>query len=405
MTDGAAARQALAGLRVLDIGGTVATGYCGKLFAAHGADVIDVEPPRGASTRALAPFSPGASAPDNSAMHAYLSANKRSVALDLRHALGRTAFVDLARGADVVLDASIGPRSAFEDLFAAAPRVVLSRVTWFGQAGPYRDYAGTDGVCHALIGMVRGIGPAEGPPTLPSGYQAQIVGGLTAYIGTLGHVIGAELSNRDAPCVLDTSIFEANTCFTDVGAVAAFNTGVVAPRLGINRFPPTFPLGIYPCRDGWIGVTALTPSQWSAFCALLDLGDLVAVPAYQTTLGRLADADKLEPIIKQRVADRSAEEIFHRGQALRIPLAPVPTMEQLFTVDQYVARSAFGTIDHPTQGRFEAPVTPFRLYRTPARSDATAPTLGRHSRQCLVEVGYDAHRIDALRSANAVVEG
>jgi len=397
--------QALAGLRVLDIGGTVATGYCGKLFAAHGADVIDVESLRGASTRALAPFSPRASPPDNSALHAYLSTGKRSVALDVAHPRGRRVLVDLARGADVVLDASVGPPAAFADLFDAAPRVVLSRITWFGQTGPYRDYAGTDGVCHALIGMVRGIGPAAGPPVLPSGYQAQIVGGLTAYIGTLGHVIGAELSNRDAACALDTSIFEANTCFTDVGAVAAFNTGVVAPRMGVNRFPPTFPLGIYPCRDGWIGVTALTPSQWAAFCALLDLGDLAGVPAYQTTLGRLADAEKLEPIIKQRVADRSAAEIFHRGQALRVPLAPVPTMEQLFAVDQYVARGAFGAIDHPTQGRFMAPVTPFRLYRTPAPAAAPAPLLGRHTRQCLADAGYDPRRIDELRRANVVVEG
>ena len=405
MTNAGTAEQALAGLRVLDVGGTVATGYCGRLFAAHGADVIDVEPLRGASTRALAPFNARASAPDNSALHAYLSANKHSVALDVVHPLGRRAFVDLARGADVVLDASVGAQSAFADLFDVAPRVVLSRITWFGQTGPYRDYAGTDGVCHALIGMVRGIGPAEGPPTLPSGYQAQIVGGLTAYIGTLGHVIGAELSNRDEPCVLDTSILEANTCFTDVGAVATFNTGVVAPRMGVNRFPPTFPLGIYPCRDGWIGVTALTPSQWAAFCALLDLDDFATVPAYQTTLGRLADAEKLEPIIKQRVADRSAEEIFHRGQAMRVPLALVPTMEQLFSVDQYVARGAFGTIEHPTQGRFEAPVTPFRLYRTPAPTDVVAPSLGQHTVRCLADIGYDARLIDELRRANVVVEG
>ncbi|HET6470819.1 MAG TPA: CoA transferase [Pseudomonadales bacterium] len=404
--------QALAGLKVLDIGGTVATAYCGKLFAAHGADVIDVEPPGGAATRALAPYFPPRShrqsrarTPNDSVLHAYLSANKRSVALDIAHPAGRAAFVELVRDAAVVLDASVGPRSAFDDVFAVAPSVVVSRITWFGQTGPYRDYAGTDSVCHALIGMVRGIGPVEGPPALPSGYQAQIVGGLTAYIGTLGHVIGIELGNRVEPCVLDTSIFEANTCFTDVGAVAAFNTGTVAPRMGVNRFPPTFPLGIYPCRDGWIGVTALTPSQWAAFGALLDLGDLTARPEYRTTLGRLADAATLEPIIMQRVAERSAEEIFHRGQALRIPLALVPTMEQLFTVDQYVARAAFGEIAHPVHGAFKAPVTPFRLYRTPAPRDAVAPTLGQHTRACLAAVGVDARRFDDLRRANVVVEG
>ena len=398
--------QALAGIRVLDIGGTVATGYCGKLFADHGADVVDVEPPGGAITRSLPPFSPQAAAPDNSALHAYLSANKRSVALDVAHPEGRRAFFELARGAHVVLDASVGDGGvSLAGLETVAPRVVFSRITWFGQNGPYANYAGTDGVCHALIGMVRGIGTEAGPPVMPAGYQAQIVGGLTAYIGTLGHVMAEELGNRDRACQLDTSIFEANLCFTDVGAVAAFNTGLVAPRMGVNRFPPTFPLGIYPCRDGWIGVTALTPSQWASFCALLDLDELAAVPAYQTTLGRLADAAKLEPVFRKRVAQRSAEDIFHRGQALRIPLALVPTMEQLFVVDQYVARGAFAQVVHPTQGSFAAPVAPFKLYRTPAHAGGAAPRLGAHSRECLAELGVGAARLDALQRANVLKEG
>ncbi len=401
----APASRALAGLRVLDVGGSVATGYCGKLFADHGADVIDVEPLDGAATRRLAPFHPRARAPENSALHAYLSSNKRSVSLDLERTAGRAAFAELARDADVVLDARVGPSPLLDAAADVAPHVVISRVTWFGQSGPYRDYAGTDAVCHALIGMLRGIGPIEGPPVMPSGYQAQIVGGLTAYIGTLGYVLGRELGNRHGSCTLDTSIFEANTCFTDVGAVGAFNSGAVAPRMGINRFPPTFPLGIYPCRDGWIGVTALTPTQWSAFCALLDLGDLVAEPAYQTTLGRLADAERLEPIIKARVAERSADELFHRGQALRIPLAPVPTMERLFAVDQYVERGAFGRITHPAQGSFAAPVTPFRLYRTPGSVDAVSPELGAHTRACLAEAGVDPQRFDELQRANVVAEG
>src|SRR6476646_1785683 len=98
----------LAGIRVLDIGGTVATGYCGKLFADHGADVVDVEPPQGAATRALAPFNDRASAPDNSALHTYLSSNKRSVSVDIRRADGRAVFLALARDADVVLDATVG---------------------------------------------------------------------------------------------------------------------------------------------------------------------------------------------------------------------------------------------------------------------------------------------------------
>ncbi len=393
----------LAGIRVLDVGGTVATGYCGKLFADHGADVVDVEPLQGAATRMLAPFNDRARAPDNSALHTYLSSNKRSVSVDVRTRAGRAVFLELARDVDVVLDATIGDEMlALPDLAAVASHVVLSRVTWFGQTGLYANFAGTDSVCHALIGMVRGIGPEEGPPLLPSGYQAQIVGGLTAYIGTLGHVIAAELGNRTAACELDTSIYEANLCFTDVGVVSAFNTGAVAPRMGVNRFPPTFPLGIYPCRDGWIGVTALTPSQWAAFCALLDLNELANVPAYQTTLGRLADASILEPIFKRKVAERSAAELFHRGQGMRIPLALVPTMEELFNVDQYVARDAFGTLSHPTQGDLTAPMTPFKLYKTPAFAGGASPGFGADTRARLADIGIDATEFERLRRANVV---
>ena len=393
----------LAGIRVLDIGGTIATGYCGKLFSDHGAEVVDIEPPDGAATRALAPFNDRTDAPENSALHTYLSSNKHSVSVDVRHPEGRALFLALARDADVVLDATVGDDPlSLSDLANVAPRVVFSRVTWFGQNGPYANFAGTDSVCHALIGMVRGIGPEQGPPLLPSGCQAQIVGGLTAYIGTLGYVIGAELGNRAAACQLDTSIYEANLCFTDVGAVGAFNTGLVAPRMGVNRFPPTFPLGIYPCRDGWIGVTALTPSQWAAFCALLDLPDLASVPAYQTTLGRLADAAVLEPIFKRKVAEQSAADLFHRGQAMRIPLALVPTMEELFDVDQYVARGAFGTITHPLQGDLTAPMTPFKLYRTPALAGGAAPKFGADTRRRLADVGVDPAAFERLRRANVV---
>ncbi len=117
-----------------------------------------------------------------------------------------------------------------DELAAISPNLVLSAVSWFGQTGPYANFAGGDGVCHALIGMLRGIGPVSGPPVMPTGYHAQIVGGLTAYIGTLGQVLARELGNATGLCALDTSIFEANLCFTDVGGVDLRNGCAFSPR-------------------------------------------------------------------------------------------------------------------------------------------------------------------------------
>ena len=363
--------MALAGIRVLDVAGTIATGYCGKLFADHGAEVINVEPPDGFLTRREPPFIPGAVVPEDSALHAYLSTNKASVVaapaerLDALRAMSRQAHVILDDGS-----------CELADLAADGQDLVLSTITWFGRHGPYAGFGGADAVCWALVGMVRNAGRAEGPPTIAAGCGAQIVGGLTAYIGTLGQVLARELGNASGPVQLDTSVFEANLCFTEVGGVGGFRSGRRGRRLGVNRYAPTYPLGVYACADGWLGVTALTPSQWKSFCTLLDMTEHADVPQYQTAIGRLEDYDVLEPIIKRQVSDRSAMDLVRRGQAARIPLAPVPTMAELFVTDQYVARGAFASVTAPGGEAFQAPSTPFRLFRTPGATGGKAARLG-----------------------------
>ena len=352
---------ALDGLRVLDLGGTVATAYCGKLFADYGADVVLAEPAAGHAIRTLPPIRDGASA-----YAAYLSARKRSVNVD--------DVEPLVARADVVL---LGPSpDARLDVWAVRhPGVVFVAITWFGLTGPCRDWAGSDGVVQALIGLVRGIGPPSGPPLVPSGFEAQIVGGLTAYVAALGRLLGRDGGHGGG--VVDVSILEANLCFTEPGAVAAYHLPPTPlPRLGINRLRPTFPMGIYPCKDGWIGVTALTPAQWLSLCELLDMRELAQEPRYRLTVERMNDADRIEAEMKPRFLARTAAEWFHRGQAMRIPLALVPTTAELPEVDQYAARGAFVTIEDGRLGEFTAPNTPFRLFATPPAGGGRAPGLG-----------------------------
>ena len=375
--------DALAGLKVLDVAGTIASGYCGKLFADHGARVVNVEPPRvGFDTRREPPFLPQTRAPENSALHTYLSANKASVTLDLASDDGAAIerLHSLAKGANVILDAGHFDTGDFD---TAAPDVVVSTITWFGRSGPYAHYQGTNGVCASLAGMVRNVGPAEGPPLLAAGCGAEIVGGLAAYIGTLGQVIAREIGNAAGPVRLDTSILEANLCFTETAGVGGYRSGRRGQRLGVNRFAPTYPLGVYACADGWLGVTALTPAQWKSFCELLGMEEHADVPQYQTAIGRLQDYDVLEPIIKRQVRHRSALELVRRGQAARIPLAPVPTMAELFHTDQYVAREAFANVESPTGVGFAAPATPFRLFTTPAKAGGRAQRLGEANAELL----------------------
>jgi crotonobetainyl-CoA:carnitine CoA-transferase CaiB-like acyl-CoA transferase len=361
--------KALEGLTVVDVSGTVATGHCGKLFADYGADVVNVESGAGFPTRWLPPFLPDLPAPQASAMHAYLSARKRSVRAG---SLTASALVRLLERADLVLD------DGHSTLPVDAARNVRCSISWYGSSGPYADFTGTDGQCFALNGMLRIIGREEGPPLIPTGYQAQFMGGVTAYVASLGQVLGRELGNAQGAIHLETSIFEATLCFTDVGVISAYNTGLQAHRMGVNRLPPTYPMGVFPCRDGWVGLTVLTPRQWHAFCALLDLNDLADVPLFQSAGARGEAADLLEPLFAQRLLQFSVEDLVYRGQAAAIPLARVPTMEELFDVDQFVERQAFCDVALTPTRKLRVPSIPFRLFSTPPDFGGPVAALGEH---------------------------
>ena len=355
-------------LLIVDIGGTVASGYAGKLYADYGARVVNLEPPEGFFTRHIAPLLDNGT----SAIHAYLHANKQSVcwtdSLLMHPAI---AAADL-----VILDVSTLPTSLAVDDFETN----VCAISWYGLTGPYAGFRGSDASIHALTGLMHGIGETDGPPIIPTGYQAQVIGGLSAFNGSLGFLLGHLLAGQETsgPFCLDASIWEANMCLTDIGAAMSFNDQPMPKRLGINRFAPTYPLGIWPCKDGWLGVTVLNPSQWVAFCQLLGLDDLAMESKYQSSMTRLDDVAIIEPRILKALSEHSAQDLFYRGQGMRIPLARVPTMEELFTVDQYVERSAFS--EYRSEGEtFQAPSCPFRLVETPPYFGGDSVPLGAHN--------------------------
>ena len=361
---------ALAGIRVVDLAGTVATACCGKLFRDLGAEVTNLEPPgEGHPIRRLHPFHPEAPAPEASALATWLSLGKRSIAAEPDDDETRAAL----DGADLVLDSDPAVEMPLLE-----GRIRLS-ISWFGAAGPYAGRAATDQTIAVHTGAARALGPAEGPPILATGYTPQVVAGTLAYAGAVGHLLARETGRLDVPLHLDVSILEAAMCITEPGPPGTLATGEIRPRIGINRFWPTYPVGVYPCRDGWLGVTTVTPSQWRSFCSLLGLRELGAEPRYQASINRLEDADRIDAALRPRLLERTAHEWVEAGQAARVPLALAPTPAELFDLEQFRDRGAWVEAEHPDQGRFTAPGTPFRLHRTPAAAGGRAPRLGEHN--------------------------
>jgi len=326
----------------VEIGSGETLGYCGKLFADFGAEVIKVEPPGGDPMRRVAPLADAGDGRRESLLFAWLNTNKRSITADLDKADDIARIRALLATSDLLLDArhpdviEASPLSHAR-LRADDPGLAITAISWFGESGPYRNYQATESVCRSLAGLVKLVGPVEGPPVLGRDGQVGVIGGLTAFIpslaGLYGHAHGARrfaVSNLEA--MLQVSEFDTGL---------ALESGFSRPRAGINRFGRGYPSGNFQTRHGWLGVTVVTPAQWAAFCEMLDMPELAAEPRYAATIGRFIHADELKAIITPALLKHTALEGFERGIALRIPLAIVPDMQE-FGVRRCIAAGAFG---------------------------------------------------------------
>ncbi len=344
----------LSGVRVVEIGALPAGAYAARLFADFGAEVIKVEPAGGDPTRSFPPLIEG-----GSGWFAYLNYGKKSVVSD------KVDLDALLRGADVLIDSTGADHGTH-------PHLVTVDLSWFGKSGPYRDYKTSDAVCRALAGFVQLIGPAEGPPlTLPD-YQSAIMGGLSAFIPAMASLLGRQ-SRR-----YEVSVHEATIALAEYQAIEAWTTGTPQKRWGFNRFTPTYPMGVYRCKEGWIGITIVTPAQWKSFCDLLGMPDLGRHPQYVMGGERLAHADELEARFVPRFLDRTAEEWFAAGLEMRLPFAIVPDMKQVLAWPVFRDRKAIVPIRMGDR-TVEAPGSPFHLTKTPPNFGGKVPELGEHN--------------------------
>ncbi|AVA34116.1 crotonobetainyl-CoA:carnitine CoA-transferase CaiB-like acyl-CoA transferase [Cupriavidus metallidurans] len=378
MKDAAApAPLALGGLRVLEVGTGPALAYAGKLFADFGAEVIKVERPKGDVWRQMPPLVSSAKAQPESALFAWLNTNKRSVTADSADAADRAWLARLARTCDVVLDAralteGVGVLSAPVWAVAAAAAVdgqaghepIEVALTWFGESGPYSEFAGSEAVCRCLAGAVHGSGPMDGPPHMPHDVQTAIVGGLMAYSAAVAALIGGAQGSRRYVLSLHEAVF----------SVVEMEAGMVPDkrhplrRLGVNRFCGTHPAGIYETASGWIGIFTHTLPQWTALCEAIGRPELARDPRFANGQERMNRADEIDAILIPAFRTRTAQEWFELLGDMKHPTVLVPTMQELLGQAVHRERGAFVPV-RIGGTTFEGPVVPLRL-------DAAGPLAG-----------------------------
>ncbi len=366
--------EALSHLRIVEIGSAAAASYCARLFADFGATVQKIEPPQGDPLRRAGPLTPKG----HSAWFAFLNFNKSSMVVDPDDAGAPARLAELIGSCDILIDgrdvdAADCPAIDLAVLRQKNPGLIHLDVSWFGREGPYAKFEATDSTVRALTGLIKLVGPAEGPPMHAPDFQTGIFAGLWGFIAAASSVLGRMQDGHGRSSSL--SIFESSIAATEYIMFESFVRGDIMRRIGVNRFWPTFPVGIYETKQGWLGVTTVTPAQWRAFCEMLGLQDLRDDATLFMGVDRLQRMEEIESQFIPKLKQRTAQEWFAEGLRRKIPIVPVPGIGDLIGDAEKRSRGAIVPITIGSEAGFTAGSMQ-RLTGTPPRRGGAVPGIG-----------------------------
>ncbi|HEY7743962.1 MAG TPA: CoA transferase [Burkholderiales bacterium] len=397
-----AARCPLDGVRVLDLSRLVAGNTLSQVLGDFGAEVIKVEPPAGDSLRAWQ--TNGVQV--NWKLYAR---NKKSLCLELRKPEARKLLLDLAPTAAIFIE-SFRPGTledmglAPEVLLARNPRLVIVRISGWGQDGPYRRRPGFGTLVEGLSGFASFNGFADREPVLPPMYLADTVAGLYGAAGVMIALREVE-RNGGRGQVIDLPLLDP--LFAVLGPQAANYrlTGKVKPRTG-SRSTNAAPRNAYRCKDGkYVGLSASTQKMAERVFRSIGRADLVDNPRYRNNADRVRHAEELDAIIGGFVAQRTQAENVAFFEQAEVTIGPIYDISQIVEDPHVRDRELIADYPDPEMGAFPMHHVVPRLTGTPGAIRTPAPRLGEHNRALLAEIGVDEAAYARLLASGAVCEG
>ena len=391
----------LDGIRVLELAQVVAGPFCGTLMAEFGAEVIKTEMPgRGDDLRRLGPSEDGTSywfAVDNR--------NKKLMTLDLHQPAGQDIVRRLVATCDVVLE-NFRPGVlerwglGWDALHAINPRMVMARITAFGQTGPLRQGPGYAAIGSAFGGTWYLNGAADRPPARPTPVYPDYMTGLFTAFGVL-----AALRHRDATGQgqwIDASLYESAFRVMEYTTTLYGRRKVVRERGGLQH--AGWPGGAFETRDGrWIVFTAPAQHLFERLCVMLGQPDLPKDPRFASSEERPENIPVILEMATAWFKDRSFDQAVEGLKAHDIPHSPIMSMADIFADPHYREREMIIDVMAEGLGALAQPGVIPKLSATPGRVTHAGPALGRHTDEILSDVlGMSAAQIAELRAAGVV---
>ncbi|WP_342514585.1 CoA transferase [Sporosarcina sp. FSL K6-1522] len=398
-------KQALSGLKVVDLTWNVAGPYCTKMLADLGAEVIKIERPGiGDPSRLEGPFPNDQPDLEASGLFTYLNNNKTSITLNLKKERSVEIIKDLVRDADILVE-NFSPRVmpslglSYEVLKEINPRLVMASISNFGQTGKYRDYKATELITQAMSGFASSIGEDTREPLRAGGKlrMLEYIAGAFTGMSILTAITGRRRTGEGRH--IDVSITECGLLQRSYPTVQ--NSYPTSPSKYIRRY--VMMPSIEKCKDGYIGITLLTGQHWQDFCVMTEMYEWMEDPRFTTLDNRLKHKKMFQDRFDEWLMRHTREEILALGRDWRIPVTPIPDSGEMLDFPQYKEREFFVEVEQQKIGKVAQPGAPFRMSKTPWGITTPAPLLGQHNDNVYGErLGLSEETIQSLTTEKVI---
>jgi len=385
----------LSNIKVIDLTRARAGPTCVRHLADMGAQVVKVENPSQHAGLGRHHF-------DFQNLHR----NKRSIAVNLKHAGGVGVIKRMAKDADVLVEnyrPGVKHRLGidYETLRPLNPRLIYASISGFGQSGPYADRPGVDQIAQGMGGLMSVTGMPGSGPVRVGIPVADLTSGMFLAMGVLSALYERERSGEGQ--WIHTSLLEAMVQMLDFQATRWLIGEEVPPQAG-NNHPTGVPTNTFRARDGYLNIAPAGQDMYQRFCKAIEREDLLSNPDYQTGRQRFRSMRALLADIDDTLKSQPSDYWMPRLDEHRCIWAPINDTAQAAQDPQVRATGAFETIHHPEAGDFETIAAPFRMHNSPGVGvRGPAPRAGEHTAAVLGDLlGLDEREINDLAERGVV---
>jgi succinyl-CoA:(S)-malate CoA-transferase subunit A len=380
----------LEGVRILDLATFIAAPLATTVMAEFGAEVIKVEHPAGGDP--MRRFGTATQAEGQTLAWLSEARNKKSVTLDLKTPEGVAVIKELVKRSDILAENfrpgtlekwGLGP----DVLMAINPKLVMLRVTGYGQTGPYKDRPGFARIAHAVGGLTYLAGEPGRPPVTPG--STSLADYISGFYGTIGLLMALRVAEKTGKGqIIDVALYESIFRVLDEIAPLYGKHGVVREREGRNTLNAC-PHGHFPCSDGnWVAIACTSDKMWERMAVnVLKRPDLVQ--SHPTTRSRLDDRELIDGLVEALTQSMPMKEVVDVCTAGDVPCGPVNSIADIFEDPHFEAREVLTRIQHETLGEVVVPSVLPRLSETPGQIDELGPPLGSSNEYVLNELIKD----------------